>query len=63
VLRAVEWANQHGVVTVGVTGSPGGSLATLAQRPVLVDASHIGHVEDAHFVIQHLVSYYFIEGA
>ena len=63
VLRAVEWANDNAVVTVGVTGSPGGALAALAQRSIVVESSHIGFVEDAHFVIQHLVSYYFIEGA
>ncbi len=63
VLRAVEWANANGVVTVGITGSPGGALATLAQRRLIVESSHVGYVEDAHFVIQHLVSYYFIEGA
>ena len=59
----MEWANDNAVVTVGVTGSPGGALAALAQRAIVVESSHIGFVEDAHFVIQHLVSYYFIEGA
>ncbi|MGH7894007.1 MAG: SIS domain-containing protein [Candidatus Binatia bacterium] len=63
VIRAVEWANDNDLVTVGVTGSPGGALAALAQRCLVVDSPHIGYVEDAHFVIQHLVSYYFIEGA
>jgi D-sedoheptulose 7-phosphate isomerase len=62
VLRAVEWANENALVTVGIAGSPGGALATLAQRRIVVASSHVGYVEDAHFVIQHLVSYYFIDG-
>jgi D-sedoheptulose 7-phosphate isomerase len=61
VLRAVEWANQHGLLTVGITGKPGGQLTNLARQVVSVDTDHTGHVEEAHFLIQHLVSYYFIE--
>lgn len=61
VLRAVEWANQHELLTVGITGKPGGELVSLARQAVCVDSEHTGHVEEAHFLIQHLVSYYFIE--
>jgi D-sedoheptulose 7-phosphate isomerase len=61
VLRAVEWANAHQLLTVGITGLPGGELAKLAGKVVLVDSDHTGHVEEAHFLIQHLVSYYFVE--
>ncbi len=61
VVRAVEWANDNGLVTVGITGRPGGRVAELALYPVVVEASHMGHVEEAHFLIQHLLSYYFEE--
>jgi len=26
---------------------------------ISVDSPHMGHLEEAHFLIQHLVSYYF----
>jgi len=63
VLRAVDWANQNQLVTVGVTGRPGGKLAETAQHGVFVESSHMGHIEEGHFLIQHLVGYYFIETA
>ncbi|HVO27899.1 MAG TPA: SIS domain-containing protein [Candidatus Margulisiibacteriota bacterium] len=61
VIRAVEWANDNGLLTVGITGRPGGRLAEIALYPVFVESSHMGHVEEAHFLIQHLLSYYFEE--
>jgi D-sedoheptulose 7-phosphate isomerase len=61
VIRAVEWANDNGLLTVGITGRPGGQLAEIAQYPVFVESSHMGHVEEAHFLIQHMLSYYFEE--
>jgi D-sedoheptulose 7-phosphate isomerase len=61
VIRAVEWANDNGLLTVGISGRPGGQLAEMAQYPVFVEASHMGHVEEAHFLIQHMLSYYFEE--
>jgi D-sedoheptulose 7-phosphate isomerase len=61
VLRAVEWANGHGLVTVGITGRSGGALGKLARHRVTVDSDHMGHVEEGHFLIQHLITYYFME--
>jgi D-sedoheptulose 7-phosphate isomerase len=61
VLRAVEWANERGLVTVGITGQAGGALGTLVRHRVTVDSDHMGHVEEGHFLIQHLITYYFME--
>ena len=61
VLRAVEWANARGLVTLGITGRTGGELAELAHHRVTVDTDHMGHVEEGHFLIQHLITYYFME--
>jgi D-sedoheptulose 7-phosphate isomerase len=61
VLRAIEWANQADLITVGITGRPGGQLVALAQHSVFVESSHIGRIEEGHFLIQHLISYYFAE--
>src|SRR3954464_14603426 len=32
ILKAVEWANRHGVTTAGITGFGGGKLRALAQH-------------------------------
>ncbi len=61
VLEAVQWANENSVVTVGITGRPGGKLGEMARYPIFVGSSHMGHIEEGHFLIQHLVGYYFME--
>ena len=43
ILKAVEWANQNGLTTVGITGFGGGKLKTLAQHNV-----HVGHRRHGH---------------
>lgn len=60
VLRAVEWANAHELVTVGITG-PAGALGALARYRVSVGTDHMGHIEEGHFLIQHLITYFFTE--
>jgi D-sedoheptulose 7-phosphate isomerase len=59
VLRAVEWANDQGLVTVGITSRADSSLGRAARHLLCVDSDHIGHVEEAHFLVQHLITYYF----
>jgi D-sedoheptulose 7-phosphate isomerase len=61
VLRAVEWANARGLISIGITGRTGGELAKLAHHRVTVDTDHMGHIEEGHFLIQHLITYYFME--
>lgn len=61
VLQAVGWANQYGLVTIGITGRPGGKLGEMARHPIFVESSHMGRIEEGHFLIQHLVGYYFME--
>jgi D-sedoheptulose 7-phosphate isomerase len=61
VLEAVRWADQAGLTTVGLTGRPGGELGQIAQHPVFVESQHMGRIEEGHFLIQHLVGYYFME--
>jgi len=50
-------------VTVGITGRPGGKLGEMARYPIFVESPHMGHIEEGHFLIQHLVGYYFMETA
>ena len=61
ILKAVEWANDNELITVGVTGRPGGELGEMARHPIFVESSHMGHIEEGHFLIQHLVGYFFME--
>ena len=53
VLRAVEWANGHGLETWGITGYSGGKLKDLAQYNLHVDLHDMGVVETLHMVAFH----------
>jgi D-sedoheptulose 7-phosphate isomerase len=61
VIKAVAWAKENGLYSIGLTGSQKGRLADLADLGISVDSDHFGRVEDAHMGICHLVCYAFIE--
>jgi D-sedoheptulose 7-phosphate isomerase len=53
VLRAVEWANDHGLETFGITGFGGGKLREIAQKDFHVACHDMGVVETMHMVAFH----------
>jgi D-sedoheptulose 7-phosphate isomerase len=55
VLRAVEWANDNGIETFGITGYSGGQLKQIAQRCLHIDINDMGIVETLHMVAFHWV--------
>ena len=55
VLRAVEWANSHGLHTFGLTGFDGGKLRQLAHQGLHVPIVDMGIVESIHLVVFHWV--------
>jgi len=61
VVSALEWANDHGLQTVGLGSRRGGRLAELARHAILIDDDHYGRVEDAHMHICHMLCYAFVE--
>jgi len=61
VLRAVEYANQIGCRTIGLTTSRGGRLRQIVQLALTVPADHMGRLEDCFFVITHILCYAFME--
>jgi len=60
LLEAIEYANAHGGVTVGLTGFDGGALRALVHHPVHVPtrAGEYGPVEDIHLIIDHMTTSY-----
>jgi len=61
VVRAIEYGNSIGCKTVGLTGRSGGKLGEAAQITVHVPFQHMGRIEDAHFIICHMIAYHFME--
>jgi D-sedoheptulose 7-phosphate isomerase len=55
ILRAVEWANRHGLTTFGCTGFSGGKLHTLAHHNFHVPLDDMGIVESIHLTAFHWV--------
>ncbi len=55
VLKAVDWANEHGLATVGFTGFGGGQLRTRAQHSVHTPVDDMGMAESLHLVIFHWI--------
>ena len=55
VLRAVDWANRHGLKTFGCTGYSGGKLRTLARQGLHVPLDDMGIVETVHLAAFHWV--------
>ncbi|WP_422924047.1 SIS domain-containing protein [Singulisphaera sp. PoT] len=55
IIKAVEWANKNGLVTLGLTGFGGGKLKTLAHHNLHVGIDDMGIVESLHQVVFHWV--------
>lgn len=55
ILRAVEWANAHDLVTFGLTGFNGGRLKPLARHGLHVRLDDMGMVESIHLALFHWV--------
>jgi D-sedoheptulose 7-phosphate isomerase len=55
ILRAVEWANRHGLKTFGCTGYNGGKLRALAHKGLHVPLDDMGIVESIHLTAFHWV--------
>ncbi len=62
VIGAVRYAREAGVTTIGLTTSTGGRLKDMADIPILVPTDYMGRLEDAFFVITHVLAYAFIDG-
>jgi len=55
VIKAVERANEMGLVTLGLAGFDGGVLREKAQHCIVVPSDNMQQIEDVHLMIGHLV--------
>ena len=63
VIQAIDYANQIGCYTVGLSGLSGGRLRPRVDLNIHVSDGHMGRVEDAHFFVCHMVCYCFMDTA
>lgn len=53
VLKAIEYANNNGGITVGLTGYNGGRLKEISQYGVHIPVDDMQITEDLHMVLDH----------
>lgn len=61
VLKAVEYANEVGCATIGLTTSESGKLRDMVTVPLTVPSRHMGRLEDCFFIFTHVLCYAFME--
>jgi D-sedoheptulose 7-phosphate isomerase len=61
VVRALEWAANHGLHTIALVGNKRGRMAEIARQVIAIQDTHYGRVEDAQMGICHLLCYAFME--
>lgn len=55
ILRAVEYANKQGALTIGLTGFAGGKLKDIAHKCLIVSSNSMERIEDIHLILEHLI--------
>ncbi len=53
ILRAVEYANAHGGITIGITGYSTGKLRRIARHNINLNIDHMQIAEDLHLILNH----------
>lgn len=58
ILRATDYANKNGAMTLGICGYHGGHLSNLAQMHICARIEDMQLSEDVHFIFGHIVMQY-----
>ena len=61
ILEVVKAARELGVVSLGLLGFDGGTVRGLLDHSVVASSDNYGHIEDAHTVLNHLITAFFKE--
>ena len=56
IVRGVEYARANGARVIGFCGQPGGRLAQMAHLKVIIPSDRIGHQEDGHMMLDHVIT-------
>lgn len=55
VLRAIEYANKAGAITIGITGYDGGKLKSIAKHSINANVMDMQISEDVHMIVSHII--------
>ena len=56
VIKALDVAKQAKAITIAFLGFDGGKVKDMVDYPLIFEDSHYGRVEDAHMILEHLIS-------
>lgn len=59
ILEAVRTGRALGLLTIGLLGFAGGKVVDLLDEAVIVRSENYGFIEDAHLIVNHLLTAYF----
>ena len=57
IIKAIEYAQGKGAITIGFAGSGGGKLKECAHQCIVLSSNDYGQVEDVHLSLAHIISY------
>jgi len=60
IIKAVNYANEKGAITIGLTGFDGGRLKKICKECLVVPSDKMYHIEDVHLTINHLITFLFV---
>lgn len=61
LVKAIKWAKTNGLKSIVLAGAHRGLITELADKSIILNSTHYGHVEDAQMTILHMLCYAFIE--
>ncbi len=57
VIKAIEYANEQGAITIAFVGYDGGRLSQLAKYTIHIEIDNMQITEDLHLVLDHMMMY------
>jgi D-sedoheptulose 7-phosphate isomerase len=57
VLKAIQYASEHGATTIGFTACGGGKLKNSVDKSINLSTHDFGQAEDIHLSLGHIISY------
>lgn len=61
VIKAIEWANLNGGITIGLTGYDGGKLIKICKHNINIPVNDMQITEDLHLILNHCMMSVFLD--
>ncbi len=55
VIKALQYAKDHKITTIALTGGSGGKMAELADFSIIVPSENVQRIQEAHITIGHIL--------